>query len=144
MTTEIIYYKQQTGKNTRAPLRIIEQQDQDYLHDVFTCYQILSVRDPRPEFREWFTKPNELLPKLLDRGTGYNSPETWSQGICDKLNQAHNRRDLSPVQCAGIEALSQQMSEIYDIPNIEFRDRALAKTPAVNTNFGQLFKKMKP
>lgn len=141
MTTEIVYYKTRSGVNTRDPLKRLSPEDETWLHDVFCCYQILAELEPK--LKPWFTEPNSKLPKLKERGTGYNSPKTWSEGICDKLNQAPGGRDLSPVQCAGIETLSKMMAERYDIPCIEFRDQAMAKQSATATNFADLFKKTK-
>ncbi len=141
MTTQTIYYKPQIGKATKDVLREISPQDQAYVKKVMTCYQQLTQADPRPEFAEWFNLPNKALPKLRDQGQGYNTAWTWTDGIISKLNQAPNRRDLSPQQCDGIEALSQQISEMYDdCPDIRFLD-ASKKTNIPQTSFGKLFKR---
>jgi hypothetical protein len=141
MTTETIYYKPRTGVKTADVLKRLLPDDEIWLHDVFTYYQLLAELDPK--LKKWFTEPNVKLPKLKERGSGHNSPLSWSQGVCDKLNQAPGSRDLSPKHIDGIEALSLMMSEIYDIPNIKFQDRALAKQSATATNFADLFKRLK-
>ena len=143
MAIETIYYKVRDGINTKDPLREIAEADINWLKTVFTGYQILAEWDPRPEFKQWFMMANDLLPRQPQRNNERNSPQSFSEGICDKLNQARHRRDLSPKQCDAIEALSKQMSEIYDIPEIVFKDKVYKQTPATETNFTEIFKSLK-
>ena len=143
MATETIYYRVRESVRTKDPLREISDADIKWLKTVFTGYQILAEWDPRPEFKQWFMMANDSLPLQPQRNNERNSPLSFSEGICDKLNQAHHRRDLSPKQCDAIEALTAQMSEIYDIPRIVFKDRAHKQTPATETSFAEIFKSLK-
>lgn len=144
--TEIIYYKPQIGKQTKDILREISTADQNYLKQVMQCYKLLAELEPRPEFAEWFNTPNPSLPVQPKLNNERNSPRSFCTGIIDKLNQAHNRRDLSPRQCDGIAALSQAISEMYDLdlcPNIVFKDKTLKSAPVVPASFAGLFKNIK-
>lgn len=145
MTTETIYYKPRTGVKTADVLNRLTPDDEVWLYTVSTCYQILAEWDPRSDFRKWCITPNPLLPPRKDEGSGYNSPVSWSKGICSKLDQAPGSRDLSPKHIEGIEALSQMMAEKYDhtIPSIKFKDKVFAKQSATATNFADLFRKLK-
>lgn len=143
MATETIYYKVRESVRTKDPLREISDADIKWLKTVFTGYQILAEWDPRPEFKQWFMMANDSLPRQPQKNNERNSPQSFSEGICDKLNQAHHRRDLSPKQCDAIEALTLQMSEIYDIPRIVFKDKAHKQTPATETSFAEIFKSLK-
>jgi hypothetical protein len=142
---EIIYYKQQSNRQQSGEyLREISLPDQDYVKLVMQCYIALAEVDPRPEFREWFDMPNPKLPKLKDQGSGFNSPRTWCQGIIEKLSRAPTKRDLSPRQCNGIQALSEEISIIYDLglcPSLAFVNKLDKITQSMpTTTFGKLFK----
>jgi hypothetical protein len=140
MTTQTIKYHTRTGVKTRAILRRLSTADQDYLKTVLTAYLILSEWDQRPEFKIWFNTANAALPVQPQKQNQRNSPDSFCTGILDKLSQPAGRTDLSPVQCDAIEALSQQIKDLYDnIPDIKFQDAAYSTT--VNQQFGDLFKK---
>lgn len=110
---ETIYYKPQIGKATKDVLREINLADQNYLKLVMDCYEQLSSLDS--EFNEIFDEPQPrtILPVQKQLGNIPNTPRTFCRGITDKLNQAHNRRDLSPKQCDGIEKLSRAFSRYF-------------------------------
>jgi len=138
---ETVYYKPQIGRETKDILREITPADQQYIKTVMTAYLDLETADPRPEFKEWFNQPNKKLPPKKEKGLGPNTPKTWCEGIISKLNQAPNRRDLSPKQCEGIEMLSQAISEIYDrCPSIEFKNKLNKDDDNRPAGFGKLFK----
>ena len=138
-----IYYKDQVGRDTKAVLRELNTQDQAYVKKVMTAYKDLAEADPRPMFGQWFNEPNTKLPKFKDKGMGHNSPRTWCDGILDKLNQASNRRDLSPVQCSGIGTLSELIEQMYEenqSPILKFKNKTDLDRDDP-TNFNQLFRK---
>ena len=138
---ETITYKNRTGVTTKDILRTIAQPDQHWLKTVMLGYLCLESVDPRPEFKQWFNKPNDNLPRQPLVGNQYNSPKTFCEGILAKLEQDPKRRDLSPRQCEGIEQLTKLMSEIYDIPNIVFAEHSTAKP--IPPEFAKLFKEKK-
>jgi hypothetical protein len=142
MTTQTIKYRTRTGVKTRAPLRRLSTQDQDYLKTVLSGYLILSEWDTRPDFKLWFNTANLALPVQPQQQNKRNSPDSFCTGVLDKLNQPAGRTDLSPVQCDAIEALSQQIKELYNdqCPDIKFQDAAFGTN--VNQQFGDLFKKL--
>jgi len=122
-----IYYKDLTGRATKDVLRKISTQDELYLKRVMQAYKELYVAEPRKEFRTWYDMPNAKLPRQPRMNNQHNSPRTFVDGILDKLSQAPNKRDLSPRQCHGIEALSSQIEQMYDenlCANIEFAEQA--------------------
>lgn len=136
-----IYYKDLIGRQTKDVLREHTQVDQDYIKRVMQAYKDLAEVEPRKEFKPWFKMPNPKLPKLKDKGQGHNSPETWCDGILAKLNQPKNRRDLSPVQCDGIEALSKEIEQMYpenECPSLVFKNK-MDKLPQKDTSFNTLF-----
>ena len=138
-----IYYKDLIGRQTKDVLRELAPVDQDYIKRVMQAYKDLADIEPRPDFRTWFDTSNPKLPKLKDKGMGHNSPETWCDGILDKLNQPKHRRDLSPIQCEGIEALSREIEQMYpenECPSLEFKNKA-DKDPQKDTSFTTLFRK---
>jgi len=139
---QVIYYKPQLGKNTKDVLRECSLPDQTHIKKVMQCYKDLALVDPRPEFNQWFNQPNELLPRQPQRNNLRNTPHTFCDGIIEKLSAAPTRRDLSPKQCAGIEALSREISEMYDdCPYIVFENRAFQKKETTVPNFDALFKR---
>lgn len=141
---QTIYYKPVVGRDTRDTLRNTTPQDQAYLRRVMECYQQLAITDPRPEFAQWFDMPNNKLPRQPQKNNERNTPRTFCQGIIDKLNQAPNRRDLSPKQCEGIEALSQDISEMYTTdhcPSIEFKNKLTFNVNPVPEQFTKLFQR---
>ena len=138
---ETILYKNRAGVNTKDVLRSINEQDQHWLKTVILGYLVLENADPRPEFKQWFNKPNDKLPRQPLVGNQFNSPKTFCQGILAKLEQDPKRRDLSPRQCEGIETLTSLMSDIYEIPYIRFVQRG-HQNPR-NPEFKTLFKDKK-
>lgn len=137
-----IYYKDLDGRNTKDVLRKISTIDEEYLKRVFTAYKMLYDAEPRNDFRTWYDQPNKELPKQPRMNNQHNSPRTFVDGIIDKLNQAKNKRDLSPRQCDGIEALSAQIEQMYDenaCANIEFKEEA-QRYANQNKILGSLFK----
>ncbi len=140
MTKQTIYYKPQIGRDTKAVLREISTADQNHIKKVMDCYRQLAITDPRPEFGQWFDMPNKDLPKQTAHNNQPNSPRTFCDGIIDKLNQAPHRRDLSPRQCAGIETLSREISEMFDdCPYIVFADKSQQPAVTDTTTYGSLF-----
>ena len=140
MTQQVIYYKPQIGKATKDVLRETQLPDQNHIKKVLNCYLALAEVDPRPEFAECFDQPNDLLPRQPMKNNQRNSPRSFCLGIIDKLSGAPNRRDLSPKQCAGIEALSREISEMYDLcPYIVFENRLLQNKTARPQMFEKLF-----
>lgn len=142
MTTEIIYYRNKTGVNTREPLRSITSQDEQWLRRVIACYQDLARYDPRTELVQWFEMPNPYLPKQPMKNNERNSASSFCEGIIDKLNQPPSRRDLSPRQCEGIEQLSKMFSEMYkpgSCPSIIFKDRLTEQPSKFPAEFNNLF-----
>ena len=135
---ETITYKKRTGVTTKDILRTVKPQDQHWLKTVMLGYLCLESVDPRLDFKTWFNKPNEHLPRQPLVGNAYNSPKTFAEGILAKLEQDPKRRDLSPRQCEGIENLTKMMSEIYDTPNIVFEESGIKKTTI--PDFTKLFK----
>jgi hypothetical protein len=137
-----IYYKDLLGRDTKAVLRELSTDDENYVRRVMQAYKDLAEVEPRKEFGQWFDMSNTKLPKFKDKGLGHNSPRSWCDGILDKLNQAPNRRDLSPVQCDGIEALSKEIEQMYEenlCPSIEFKNKT-DKDKKDNSSFNSLFK----
>ncbi len=142
MTKQVIYYKPQIGKATKDVLRETQLPDQNHIKKVLNCYLELAKVDPRPEFAEWFDEPNDLLPRQPMKNNQRNSPRSFCNGIIEKLSAAPNRRDLSPKQCAGIEALSREISEMYDdCPYIVFENSLLKNKNARPSSFEDLFKR---
>jgi hypothetical protein len=135
---ETITYKKRVGVTTKDILRTIKQPDQHWLKTVMLGYLCLESVDTRPDFKTWFNKPNENLPRQPLVGNAFNSPKTFAEGILNKLEQAQNRRDLSPRQCEGIEQLTKLMSEIYETPKIQFEESGQARTTV--PDFTKLFK----
>jgi len=127
---ETITYKNRTGVTTREVLRSITEPDQHWLKTVMLGYLCLESVDPRPEFAEWFNKPNEHLPRQPLVANQHNSPKSFCEGILAKLEQNPKRRDLSPKQCEGIEQLTQLMQDIFPTPRIVFAERTLGKPPS--------------
>ena len=125
---ETITYKKRTGVTTKDILRTIKPQDQHWLKTVMLGYLCLESADPRQDFKDWFNKPNEHLPRQPLVGNAYNTPKSFAEGILAKLEQDPRRRDLSPKQCLGIENLTRMMSEIYDTPNISFEEQGVPKS----------------
>lgn len=143
---ETIYYKPQIGRDTKDVLRELTTQDQNYIKRVMLCYCQLALVEPRPEFAQWFDQPNDLLPRQPQKNNQRNSPRSFCQGIIEKLNAAPHRRDLSPKQCLGIEALSKEISEMYDqglCPNITFENKLHKTQSAIPPSFDRLFKRTK-
>jgi hypothetical protein len=137
-----IYYKDQVGRDTKDVLREITPDDQNYIKRVMSAYKELAEHEPRPEFGAWFDMPNTKLPRQPRQNNQHNSPRTFCDGIIDKLNQAKNRRDLSPKQCDGIEALSAEIEQMYEenlCANLEFKNKA-SKDSKDNTSYGKLFR----
>lgn len=145
MADEIVYYKIRTGVQTKDPLREITNIDQTWLKTVLLGYMALQDLDSRCGFREWFNMENPSLPRQPMKNNQLNSPQTFCQGMLDKLNQSPTRRDLSPRQCQALEALSQQMSDLYDnqIPKIKFTEKVYKTINTSSVNFGSLFKQIK-
>ena len=139
MTREIILYKERTGVATKDVLREITLADQQYLKKVMICYLKLESVDPRPDFAIWFNTANPALPRQPKHNNQHNSPKTFALGIIEKLEQSQNRRDLSPRQCQGITELTELMSQIYEIPTIDFHLKSMKNIPASLTNFNRLF-----
>jgi hypothetical protein len=136
-----IYYKDLLGRQTKDVLRELNKDDENYVRRVMNAYKDLAQVDPRPEFGQWFDTPNPKLPKFKDRGRGHNSPRTWCDGILSKLSQVG--RDLSPVQCSGIETLSSEIEEMYEenlCPSLEFKNKADKDLPK-DTSFNTLFRR---
>jgi len=122
-----IYYRDLDGRNTKDVLRKLTAVDEEYLKRVFAAYKLLYDAEPRNDFRTWYDQPNKALPRQPRMNNQHNSPRTFVDGITDKLSQAKNKRDLSPRQCDGIEALSAQIEQMYDenlCANIEFAEEA--------------------
>lgn len=138
---EIITYKQRTGVTTKDILRTIKPDDQHWLKTVMLGYLCLEGVEPRPLFKQWFNTPNEALPKQPLVGNAYNTPKSFAEGILAKLEQAPNRRDLSPKQCSGIEQLTKMMNQIYEIPCIVFIEKG--KEKMVVTAFDEFFRNKK-
>jgi len=138
---ETITYKNRTGVTTKDVLRTINNPDQHWLKTVMLGYLCLESVDPRPEFKQWFNKPNDNLPRQPLVGNQHNSPKSFCEGILAKLEQDAKRRDLSPKQCEGIEQLTKLMSEIYDTPSISFELHGQPKSTI--PDFTKLFKKTK-
>ena len=141
---QVIYYKPQIGKNTKDVLRECSLVDQTHIKKVMQCYKDLALADPRPEFNQWFNQPNELLPRQPQQNNQRNTPRSFCDGIIEKLNASPNRRDLSPKQCAGIEALSREISEMYELglcPYIVFENKMFKTQTFTQPNFDALFKK---
>jgi len=138
--TEHITYKLRQGVKTRDPLRSLNVQDQQWLRQVLTAYMLLQDYDPRPEFNQWFNKPNEKLLRQPQKNNEYNSPRSFCQGVIEKLSQTPKRRDLSPKTCTGIETLTVLMAEIHgnQIPEIKFIESG---TIIETTEFTTLFAK---
>jgi hypothetical protein len=140
---QTIYYKEQLGRETKDVLREVSDPDQNYVKRVMNAYKELAENEPRPEFKQWFDMPNTKLPKQPRMNNQHNSPRTFCDGIIDKLNQAPNRRDLSPRQCDGIEALSAEIEQMYDenlCPSLVFKNKT-EKDKVNNTSFNSLFRK---
>jgi hypothetical protein len=135
---EIITYKQRSGVTTKDILRTINDKDQRWLKTVMLGYLCLEGIEPRPLFKQWFNAANLALPKQPMVGNQHNSPKTFAEGILAKLEQAPNRRDLSPKQCSGIEELTKMMNQIYEIPYIVFIEKG--KEKLVTTAFDEFFK----
>lgn len=144
MTTETIYYKVRDAK-TKDPLRELADADKEYLKKVLACYQILAEWDDRPDFKTWFERPLEELPVQPQKNYERNSPRSFCEGLMDKLNQERRRQDLSPKVCDALEYLSILMAGLYEdsIPSIKFKDKIYKKSLATETNFTDLFKKIK-
>jgi hypothetical protein len=143
---QIVYYRPLVGRDTKDVLRELTPADQEYIKLVMTCYKQLCAADPRPEYTQWFDMPNENLPRQTRLGGQRNSPRTFCDGIIEKLNQTPNRRDLSPRQCEGIEALSRAISEIYEqglCPAIAFANKATRNAKPKPINFNELFSAMR-
>lgn len=141
---ETIYYKPQIGRDTKDVLRELTTADQNYIKKLMDCYCQLSKADPRPEFAEWFDQPNELLPRQPQRRNERNTPRTFCKGIIEKLNAAPHRRDLSPKQCQGIEALSKEISEMHEqglCPYVVFENKLHKQQTFTPPSFDRLFKK---
>ena len=136
---EIITYKPRTGVTTKDILRTIKPDDQHWLKTVMLGYLCLESVDPRQDFKDWFNKANEHLPRQPLVGNAFNTPKTFAEGILAKLEQDPKRRDLSPKQCLGIENLTKMMNEIYDTPNIVFEEQGVKKSTI--PDFTKLFKK---
>lgn len=136
---ETITYKNRIGVNTKDVLRTINNADQHWLKTVMLGYLCLESADPRQDFKTWFTRANEHLPRQPMAGNQHNSPKSFCEGILAKLEQDVKRRDLSPKQCEGIENLTKMMSEIYDIPRISFELHGQPKSTI--PDFTKLFKK---
>jgi hypothetical protein len=136
---ETITYKKRIGVNTKDVLRTIKLEDQHWLKTVMLGYLCLESADPRADFKIWFNKPNDKLPRQPLVGNAHNSPKSFAEGILAKLEQDPKRRDLSPKQCEGLEQLSMLMSDIYDIPRIVFEEQGLPKSTI--PDFTKLFKK---
>jgi len=135
---ETITYKKRVGVNTKDTLRTVKDPDQHWLKTVMLGYLCLENTDPRPEFKQWFNKPNDKLPRQPMMNNQYNTPKSFAEGILAKLEQDPKRRDLSPRQCDGIEELSQLMSDIYEIPRIVFEEQGIPKS--TTPDFKKLFK----
>lgn len=145
MKTETIYYKDRTGRNTKDVLRELRPQDEMWLRMVFMGYRTLSEIDNRRGFKDWFNMPNTSLPKQPMKNNLHNSPASFCDGMMEKLHQGHGRRDLSPRQCDGIEALSQQMADLYEnaIPVIAFKNKSAKTIPASQVSFDEIFKQVR-
>ena len=129
MTIEKIYYRKKPNINTRDDLREIAIQDQNYIKHTLTCYQQLQdCEDIDPLFREWFTASNARLPKQPRERFKHNSPKTFCEGVVAKLNQAQNRRDLSPQVCVAIEELTEMMAGLFDVPVVKFKEKGTEET----------------
>ena len=142
--TEIIYYRNKTGVNTREPLRSIRRDDEQWLRRVITGYQELAKYDERELLAKWFNMPNPSLPKQPMKNNERNSARSFCEGIIDKLDQSPCRRDLSPRQCEGIEALSKMFSEMYEqgaCPNIVFKDRLTEQPSIMPDSYSKLFRR---
>ena len=143
MSKEIIIFKDKLNVQTKDTLRSISIQDQNWLKTVMMAYTVLEYRDSRPDLKTWFNRPNTLLPKQPRHNNQHNSPKTFCEGIIEKLEQAPNKRDLSPRQCQGIEELTRLMAGLYndDIPNIVFVKQG-QQSPKLES-FTNLFKETK-
>lgn len=139
MTTEKIVFRDKRGVQTKDILRTISDKDQAWIKTVMLGYLVLEQADPRPEFHTWFNDENPRLPKQPQQNNQFNSPKSFALGIIDKLEQAPSRRDLSPKQCAGIEALSDMLSDMFELPQIRFIEAGMMRAP--NTQFEALFKR---
>ena len=143
MSKEIIIFKDKLNVQTKDTLRSISIEDQNWLKTVMMAYTVLEYVDTRPDLKTWFNRPNTLLPKQPRANNQHNSPKSFCEGIIEKLEQAPNRRDLSPRQCQGIEELTRLMAGLYndDIPNIVFvkQGQQTAKLP----EFTKLFRSKK-
>lgn len=143
MAKETIYYKPQIGRATKDVLRELTLEDQNYIKKVMDCYRQLAELDTRPEFKQWFNSENHHLPRQPLNNNRHNSARSFCDGIIDKLNQAPNRRDLSPKQCDGIETLSQHIAACYDqglCPTIEFKNKMEKSVAAIPQSFNRIFK----
>lgn len=140
MPKEIITFKDKLNVQTKDTLRSISIQDQNWLKTVMMAYTVLEYTDTRPDLKTWFNRPNTLLPRQPRVNNQHNSPKSFCEGIIQKLEQAPNKRDLSPRQCSGIEELTRLMAGLYndDIPNIIFVKQGLQKRPV--QSFTELFK----
>ena len=140
MTTETIYYKVRDAK-TKDPLRELAIADVQWLKTVMLGYQVLAAYET--DFGRWFNMDNDYLPLQKENGMKKNTGYSFAEGIINKLNQGKGKNDLSPRQCQGIEKLTEQVSEIYDVPKIQFKDKIYKKTPATETSFAEIFKTLK-
>lgn len=135
---QIIHYTIKTV-NTKDPLRQISPRDQAWLTTVFLGYQQLAAADTAPDsFKIWFQEPNAALPKQPRLNYQRNSPESFCQGLIEKLTGDVNRRDLSPQVCEAIETLTHMMSLGWDTPAIQFKQKGLEE--AKPKSFKKLFK----
>jgi hypothetical protein len=137
---EKIIFKDKLNVQTKDTLRSINAVDQNWIKTVMMAYTVLEQWDKRPDFKTWFNRPNTLLPRQPRANNQHNSPKTFCEGIIEKLEQAPNRRDLSPRQCQGIEELTRLMAGLYNdsIPTIEFVKQGQQKQP--QQSFTELFK----
>lgn len=147
---ETIYYRELIGRNTRDILREMSKPDQEYVKRFMQGLIDLSKVDPRPEFGQWFSKPNKSIPpgtlkydpKLKGKKPPMQSPHDFCQGIINKLNQ--RGCDLSPRQHEGIETVTRLVSELYEenaCPKLIFKNKLTQFKNPIPPQFNNLFKR---
>ncbi len=145
-----IFVYTERDTNTRQPLRRIK--DLTGLKELLELYQQLMETaslnghnqfDAR-DLRAYWTMTHSGLPRKTPEGVDWKgnrqstasqlqTPKEFLTGMIEKVSRPVTRADLSPRQCEGTELLSQQLAELFNIPNIEFvdqRDSGIPKLPS--------------
>lgn len=140
-----IFKYTELSANTRQPLRRIKDlQDLRLLLQAYwDLMETATVNGYYPfdagDLRAYWTMPHAHLPKRTPDGVNYldrtkqtaaipQTPRQFLEGMLEKVNRLQGN-DLSPRQCEGVEQLSKELAELFNIPNIVFQDIREAAIP---------------